>query len=75
MADLRVDFVGTQFPNPRVLASAPPTRTAQMIKRAFAAGWGGAVTKSIALVPAQDHQPRLQPPPAQHCRSHCRAYV
>jgi dihydropyrimidine dehydrogenase (NAD+) subunit PreA len=32
-----------------------------MIKRAFAAGWGGAVTKSIALEPAQDLQPRLQP--------------
>jgi dihydropyrimidine dehydrogenase (NAD+) subunit PreA len=32
-----------------------------MIKRAFDAGWGGAVTKSIALDPAEDLQPRLQP--------------
>jgi dihydropyrimidine dehydrogenase (NAD+) subunit PreA len=61
MADLSVDFVGMQFPNPFMLASAPPTRTAEMIKRAFAAGWGGAVTKSIALEPAEDLQPRLQP--------------
>jgi len=61
MADLSVDFVGMHFPNPFMLASAPPTRTAEMIKRAFAAGWGGAVTKSIALDPAQDLQPRLQP--------------
>ena len=61
MADLSVDFAGMHFPNPFVLASAPPTRTAEMIKRAFAAGWGGAVTKSIALEPAQDLQPRLQP--------------
>lgn len=61
MADLSVDSVGMHFPNPFMLASAPPTRTAEMIKRAFAAGWGGAVTKSIALDPAQDLQPRLQP--------------
>ncbi len=32
-----------------------------MIKRAFAAGWGGAVTKSIALDPVIDLQPRLYP--------------
>jgi dihydropyrimidine dehydrogenase (NAD+) subunit PreA len=60
MADLSVDFVGMHFPNPFMLASAPPTRTAKMINRAFAAGWGGAVTKSIALEPAEDLQPRLQ---------------
>ncbi len=59
MADLSVDFVGMHFPNPFILASAPPTRTAEMINRAFAAGWGGAVTKSIALDPAEDLQPRL----------------
>jgi dihydropyrimidine dehydrogenase (NAD+) subunit PreA len=61
MADLSIDFVGMHFPNPFLLASAPPTRTAEMIKRAFDAGWGGAVTKSIALDPAEDLQPRLQP--------------
>jgi dihydropyrimidine dehydrogenase (NAD+) subunit PreA len=61
MADLAVKFVGMHFPKPFMLASAPPTRNAEMIKRAFACGWGGAVTKSIALDPAQDLQPRLQP--------------
>ena len=61
MADLSIDFVGMHFPNPFMLASAPPTRTAEMIKRAFDAGWGGAVTKSIALDPVEDLQPRLQP--------------
>jgi dihydropyrimidine dehydrogenase (NAD+) subunit PreA len=61
MTDLQVDFVGMRFPNPFMLASAPPARTAEMIKRAFAAGWGGAVTKSIGLEPARDLQPRLQP--------------
>jgi len=59
MADLSIDFVGMHFPNPFMLASAPPTRNAEMIKRAFAAGWGGAVTKSIAPDPAEDLQPRL----------------
>ena len=61
MTDLRVDFVGMHFPNPFMLASAPPARTAEMIMRAFAAGWGGAVTKSIGLEPTRDLQPRLQP--------------
>jgi dihydropyrimidine dehydrogenase (NAD+) subunit PreA len=61
MIDLQVDFAGMHFPNPFMLASAPPTRTADMIKRAFAAGWGGAATKSIGLEPARDLQPRLQP--------------
>jgi dihydropyrimidine dehydrogenase (NAD+) subunit PreA len=61
MPDLSVDFVGMHFPNPFMLASAPPTRTAEMIIRAFAAGWGGAVTKTIAPDPVIDLQPRLQP--------------
>jgi dihydropyrimidine dehydrogenase (NAD+) subunit PreA len=50
-----------RLPNPFLLASAPPARTAEMIKRAFAAGWGGAVTKTITLDPPQDVRPRLQP--------------
>jgi len=61
MTNLNVDFVGMHFPNPFMLASAPPARTAEMIKRAFVAGWGGAVTKTIGLEPAHDLQPRLHP--------------
>ena len=34
-------------PNPFWLASAPPTNTGEMILRAFDAGWGGAVWKTI----------------------------
>jgi dihydropyrimidine dehydrogenase (NAD+) subunit PreA len=60
MANLKVDFLGMHFPNPFMLASGPPTRTAAMIRRAFAAGWGGAVTKTILFQPTPDHQPRLQ---------------
>jgi dihydropyrimidine dehydrogenase (NAD+) subunit PreA len=61
MANLSVDFAGMHFSNPFMLASAPPTRTAEMIKRAFAAGWGGAVTKTITPDPIIDLQPRLAP--------------
>ena len=42
-----------------MLTSAPPPATGEMIRRAFEAGWAGAVTKSIALEPAIDAQPRL----------------
>ena len=33
--------------NPFILASAPPTASGPMIRRAFRAGWGGAVIKTI----------------------------
>jgi len=45
--DLSVDVCeGLRFPNPYGLASAPPTTTSAMIRRAFEAGWGFAVTKT-----------------------------
>jgi len=56
---LRTAFSGLDFPNPFILASAPPTRTAEMIKRAFEAGWGGAATKTIGLQGAVNVRPRF----------------
>jgi dihydropyrimidine dehydrogenase (NAD+) subunit PreA len=47
MADLRIDFAGIKSPNPFWLASAPPTNSGAQIHRAFEAGWGGAVWKTI----------------------------
>jgi len=47
MADLRINFVGIKSPNPFWLASAPPTNSGAQIHRAFEAGWGGAVWKTI----------------------------
>src|SRR5438874_8180933 len=47
MADLKVDFCGIKSPNPFWLASAPPTNTGDQIMRAFDAGWGGAVWKTL----------------------------
>lgn len=47
--DLSVEVAGIRFPNPFGLASAPPTTTSAMIRRAFEVGWGFAVTKTFAL--------------------------
>jgi dihydropyrimidine dehydrogenase (NAD+) subunit PreA len=51
MADLSTTFTGIRFPNPFLLASAPPTESDANIIRAFEAGWGGIVTKTIGLHP------------------------
>ena len=47
MADLSINFAGVRSPNPFWLASAPPTNLGSMVERAFDAGWGGAVWKTI----------------------------
>jgi dihydroorotate dehydrogenase len=51
MADLSTTFTGIRFANPFMLASAPPTESESNIRRAFDAGWGGVVTKTIGLHP------------------------
>ena len=47
MADLRINIAGIQSPNPFWLASAPPTNSGYQVQRAFEAGWGGAVWKTL----------------------------
>jgi dihydropyrimidine dehydrogenase (NAD+) subunit PreA len=47
MADLTTDFAGIRSPNPFWVASGPPANTAYQVMRAFDAGWGGAVWKTI----------------------------
>jgi dihydropyrimidine dehydrogenase (NAD+) subunit PreA len=47
MADLKSTFLGIESPNPFWLASAPPTDKAYNVNRAFEAGWGGAVWKTL----------------------------
>lgn len=49
LVDISVDFAGLHFPNPFGLASATPATSADMIRRAFEAGWGFAVTKTFSL--------------------------
>jgi dihydropyrimidine dehydrogenase (NAD+) subunit PreA len=51
MANLSTVFTGVAFDNPFLLASAPPTESDANIMRAFDAGWGGVVTKTIGLHP------------------------
>ncbi|MGD0133642.1 MAG: NAD-dependent dihydropyrimidine dehydrogenase subunit PreA [Bryobacteraceae bacterium] len=48
MPDLSTTFAGgIRCPNPFWLASAPPTNCGEQVMRAFDAGWGGAVWKTI----------------------------
>ena len=47
MADLTSNFVGIKSPNPFWLASAPPTDKEYNVRRAFDAGWGGVVWKTL----------------------------
>ncbi|KAG5445036.1 Dihydropyrimidine dehydrogenase [NADP(+)] [Clonorchis sinensis] len=49
LVDVSVEVCGIKFPNPFGLASAPPTTSSAMIRRAFEAGWGFAVTKTFGL--------------------------
>jgi dihydropyrimidine dehydrogenase (NAD+) subunit PreA len=51
---LATTFTGIRFENPFLLASAPPTESDSNIMRAFDAGWGGVVTKTIGLHPVVD---------------------
>ncbi|MDQ0394506.1 NAD-dependent dihydropyrimidine dehydrogenase subunit PreA [Labrys monachus] len=47
MADLSTNFLGIKSPNPFWLASAPPTDKEYNVVRAFKAGWGGVVWKTL----------------------------
>ena len=50
-SQLATTFTGLAFENPFLLSSAPPTESDSNIMRAFDAGWGGVVTKTIGLHP------------------------
>ena len=51
MADLSSEFLGIKSPNPFWLASAPPTDKEYNVVRAFEAGWGGVVWKTLGEDP------------------------
>jgi dihydropyrimidine dehydrogenase (NAD+) subunit PreA len=54
MIDLSVNIAGIRSPNPFWLSSGPPTNTAAQVLRAFEAGWGGAVWKTLTDKPTQN---------------------
>lgn len=56
---LNIRFAGIEFLNPFTLASAPPTTTGDMILRAFDAGWGGAIIKTVG--PVGEHVENVSP--------------
>ena len=47
MPSLWTNCAGIQSPNPFWLASAPPANSGAQVQRAFDAGWGGAVWKTL----------------------------
>lgn len=51
MANLSTSFAGIRSPNPFWLASAPPTDKEYNVVRAFKAGWGGVVWKTLGEDP------------------------
>ena len=51
MADISSNFLGIKSPNPFWLASAPPTDKEYNVVRAFEAGWGGVVWKTLGIDP------------------------
>ncbi len=51
MADITSEFLGIKSPNPFWLASAPPTDRETNVVRAFRAGWGGVVWKTLGEDP------------------------
>ncbi len=56
---LECRFAGIVLDSPFLLASGPATRNGAAIERGFAAGWAGAVTKTIASTPTRHVSPRL----------------
>ncbi|HQG29918.1 MAG TPA: NAD-dependent dihydropyrimidine dehydrogenase subunit PreA, partial [Candidatus Ozemobacteraceae bacterium] len=60
--DLSVDFCGVRFLNPFMLSSSPVSNSAEMIARAFEAGWGGVAYKTLV----SDRIPIYHPSPRMH---------
>lgn len=59
MSNLQTTILDIKFPNPFILASGPPTAKGEMVIEAFKAGWGGAVLKTIGMVPTIPPSPRV----------------
>jgi dihydropyrimidine dehydrogenase (NAD+) subunit PreA len=57
--DLRAHYLGVTLDSPFVLASAPPTANGEMIRRAFQAGWAGAVIKTMIREPVKNLRNRF----------------
>ncbi|HOW96180.1 MAG TPA: NAD-dependent dihydropyrimidine dehydrogenase subunit PreA [Kiritimatiellia bacterium] len=58
-ADLSVEFLGFKMKNPFMLSSSPVSNSAEMVGRAFDAGWGGVAYKTVV----SDRIPIIHPSP------------
>jgi dihydropyrimidine dehydrogenase (NAD+) subunit PreA len=67
---LSTRFTGIEFENPFLLASAPPTESDSNILRAFEAGWGGVVVKTIGMHPVVN----VKGPKTKFVRSNANSY-
>jgi dihydropyrimidine dehydrogenase (NAD+) subunit PreA len=47
--DLSYEFLGMHLENPFILAASPCTDDLEMVRRAFAAGWAGAILKTTSI--------------------------
>lgn len=47
MTDISISFCGKKFINPYVIAASPSSDSLEKVERAFQAGWGGVVLKTI----------------------------
>ena len=65
LVNISVETAGLHFENPFGLASATPTTSSAMIRRAFEAGWSFAVTKTFSLDKVRD--PSVLVPFQPHC--------
>lgn len=57
--DLSIDFCGVKFKNPFLLSSSPVSNSAEMVGRAFDAGWAGVAYKTVV----SDRLPIIHPSP------------
>ncbi|NLI77602.1 MAG: NAD-dependent dihydropyrimidine dehydrogenase subunit PreA [Candidatus Riflebacteria bacterium] len=59
--DLSIDFCGVRFLNPFLLSSSPVSNSAEMVGRAFEAGWGGVAYKTLVTdrIPIHHPSPRM----------------
>ncbi len=64
---LEIEFCGLRFKNPFCLSASPIANTAEMVSRAFDAGWGGVVYKTLNL--EKDYQV-IDPTPRLHALHH-----
>ena len=60
--DLSIDFCGVKFKNPFLLSSSPVSNSAEMVGRAFDAGWAGVAYKTVVTdrLPIIHPSPRMQ---------------